>query len=138
MSLFGAIQTSGSGMRVYRTWIDAVADNLANVNNVTSTDDEAFRARYVQAAAVDYDRAGEPGIGGGSEVTGVLFGNAEGRIVYEPNHPLADEQGLVRYPDIDMGDQMTQLISAQRAYQANLAVIERSRDAYTQALRIGR
>jgi flagellar basal-body rod protein FlgC len=58
--------------------------------------------------------------------------------VHEPAHPLADADGNVRYPDIDLGSQMTQLIMAQRGYQANLAVVDRAKDAYTAALQLGR
>jgi len=132
---FGAIHTSGNGMTVFRTWLDAVADNIANLDTVRPTDEEAFRARYLEAEAIGYAGGG---IGEGSRVTAVRFGDAEGRLVSDPSHPLADEDGMVRMPDIDLGDQMTQLIAAQRGYQANLAVVERARDAYTQAIGIGR
>lgn len=138
MSLFGAIHTSGSGLKVFRTWLDAVSDNIANISNASRTSEDAFQARYVQAEAVEYGNAGQPGVGGGVRVAQVLFGSAEGRLVHDPNHPLADEDGMVRMPDVDLGDQMTQLIAAQRGYQANLAVVERARDAYAQALQIGR
>jgi flagellar basal-body rod protein FlgC len=66
----------------------------------------------------------------------VQFGNPKGRVVYDPNNPLADKQGLVRRPDMDLGDQMTNLILAQRAYQLNLAVIDRAHESYQQALNI--
>lgn len=135
MGLFGALQTSGNGMTVFRTWLDAVADNIANIDTVRRTSDEAFRARYIEAEAIGYSN---DGIGQGARVSAVRFGDAEGRLVSDPDHPLADAQGMVRMPDIDLGDQMTQLISAQRGYQANLAVVERARDAYTQAIGIGR
>ena len=138
MSLFGAINTAGSGLGVFRTWMDAISDNIANLNTVRSMDDSAFQARYVVARSVAEGRANQPGIGGGSEVAGVVFGDAEGKVVYEPGHPLADENGLVRYPDTDLGDQMTQLLVAQRGYQANLAVVDRVKDAYQQALSIGK
>ncbi|WP_182112591.1 MULTISPECIES: flagellar basal body rod protein FlgC [unclassified Actinotalea] len=131
MSIFGAINTAGSGMTTYRTWLDAISDNLANLNTVRSTDEEAFRARYVVAQSVeDGDR--------GVRVAGAVFGSAEGRLVYEPANPLADAEGYVRYPDIDMSSQMTQLIMAQRGYQANAAVVDRARETYTAALQIGR
>jgi flagellar basal-body rod protein FlgC len=138
MSLFGAISTSGNGLRVFRTWMDAVSDNIANLNTVRSMDDSAFQARYVVARSVAEGPAGQAGIGRGSEVAGVVFGSAEGRVVYQPDHPLADENGLVRFPDTDLGDQMTQLLVAQRGYQANLAVVDRVKDAYLQALSIGK
>ena len=63
---------------------------------------------------------------------------ATGRVVNEPDNPLADKDGNVRYPDIDLGSQMGQLIMAQRGYQANLAVVDRAHDAYQAALQLGR
>ena len=134
MGTFAAIGIAGSGLGVYRKWIDAVSDNLANVNTVRATDEDAFQARYIIAQANET----EGGDSGGVHVAGAAFGSAEGRLVYEPNHPLADEEGYVRYPDIDMSSQMTQLIMAQRGYQANATVIDRAKDMYTTALQIGR
>ncbi|HMO11904.1 MAG TPA: flagellar basal body rod protein FlgC [Actinotalea sp.] len=132
MGTFDAIGIAGSGMSVYRTWLDAISDNLANLNTVRGTGEEAFRARYVKASSVEY---GQPA---GARVDRIALGSAEGRMVYEPTNPLADEQGYVRYPDIDMSTQMTSLIMAQRAYQANAAVVERAKESYQAALQIGR
>jgi flagellar basal-body rod protein FlgC len=134
-ALFNSLAITGSGMGVYKTWIDATADNVANVNTVTSTDEPAFQQRFVLAAA--NENAGG-GIGNGARVAGVQFGDAEGRLVYDPAHPLADESGMVRHPDMVLSDQMTNLIIAQRAYQANVTVFERARDAYLRGLEIGR
>ena len=128
MSIFGVLPTSGSGLRVFRTWLDAISDNVANLNTVKPTSEAAFQERFVVAQSQQ---------GGGSQVAGVLFGDPQGRVIYQPDHPLADAEGMVRYPDVDLGDQMTQLLVAQRGYQANLAVVERARDAYQAALTIG-
>ena len=128
MSTFGVLPTSGSGLRVFRTWMDAISDNVANLNTVKPTNEAAFQERFVVAQAQQ---------GGGSQVAGVLFGDPQGRVIYQPEHPLADAEGMVRYPAVDLGDQMTQLLVAQRGYQANLAVVERARDAYQAALTIG-
>jgi flagellar basal-body rod protein FlgC len=127
---FDAIGIAGTGLTLHRKWLDAVADNLANANTVTSTDGDAFQARYVLA------QAGEGT--SGAYVAGAAFGNAEGRVVYAPDHPLADAGGYVRYPDIDMAEQMGELIMAQRGYQANAAVVDRAKTAYEAALQIGR
>jgi flagellar basal-body rod protein FlgC len=132
MAIFGALDISGSGLRAHRKWLDAVSDNIANVNTATRTDQEAFRARLIVAQAEDY------GSGGGVRVAGALFGDGEGRLVHQPDHPLADEQGYVRYPDIDLSDQMVQLLMAQRGYQANLSVVDRAREAYQAALQLGK
>ena len=133
MSVFDTLGISGSGLMVHRKWLDAVSDNLANMSTVRSTNEAAYQARYVIAEAVDYGQGD-----GGVQVGGIALGNAEGRLVYEPNHPLADKDGYVRYPDIDMGDQMVSLMMAQRGYQANLAVVERATTAYQAALQLGK
>jgi len=133
MAIFGAIGIASTGLTVYRKWLDAVSDNLANMSTVRSTNESAYQARYVIAEAVDYGQGD-----GGVQVGGIALGNAEGRLVYEPNHPLADKDGYVRYPDIDMASQMSQLIMAQRGYQANAAVVDRAKASYESALQIGR
>lgn len=127
---FDAIGIAGTGLTLHRKWLDAVADNLANVNTVTGTGGNAFQARYVLA------QAGEGT--SGAYVAGAAFGDPVGRLVYAPDHPLADADGYVRYPDIDMAEQMGELIMAQRGYQANAAVVDRAKTAYEAALEIGR
>ena len=133
MGIFGAIGVAGSGVTVYRKWLDAVSDNLANMNNASRTSESAFQARYIVAKAADNGDGTQ-----GAQVAGIALGSAEGRIVHEPDNPLADSEGNVRYPDIDMASQMGQMIMAQRGYQANLAVVDRAKDAYEAALALGR
>jgi len=133
MAIFDTFGISGSGLMTHRKWLDAVSDNIANVNTVRRTDEDAFQQRMVVAEAVEYG-TGE----GGVRVARAEFGNAEGRLVYQPDHPLADDAGYVKYPDIDLGDQMSQMIMAQRGYQANLAVVERATEAYKAALMLGK
>jgi flagellar basal-body rod protein FlgC len=130
MSTFNAIGVAGTGVTVYRKWLDAVSDNIANVDNVTRTSENAFQARYVIAQ--------EAQDGNGAQVGGIAYGSAEGKLSYEPDNPLADTEGYVRRPDIDLGSQMAQMIMAQRAYQANLAVVDRARDSYTAAINLGK
>ncbi len=134
MTIFGAIGIASTGLTVHRKWLDAVSDNLANVSTVRPTSEDAFRQKYVVAQEIEAGPSGQ----GGVQVAGIVEGSAEGRLVYEPANPLADEQGYVRYPDIDMSSQMTQLIMAQRGYQANAAVVDRAKETYAAALQIGR
>jgi len=130
MSIFNAIGVAGTGVTVYRKWLDAVSDNIANLNTVSRTSENAFQARYVVAQ--------EAQDGNGAEVGGVQFGSAKGILTYEPDNPLADNQGYVRRPDIDLSSQMAQMMMAQRSYQANLAVVDRARDTYTAAINLGK
>jgi flagellar basal-body rod protein FlgC len=130
MSTFNAIGVAGSGVTVYRKWLDAVSDNIANIDNVSRTSENAFQARYVVAQ--------EAQDGNGAQVGGIAYGSAEGKLTYEPDNPLADTEGYVRRPDIDLGSQMAQMIMAQRAYQANLSVVDRAKDSYTAAINLGK
>ena len=127
---YDAIGIAGTALTVHRKWLDAVSDNIANVNTVRATSEEAFKAHYVIATAGE----GTTGV----YVEGGAYSNSEGRMVYEPEHPLADAEGYVRYPDIDLGQQMGQLIMAQRGYEANAAVVDRAKATYEAALQIGR
>jgi flagellar basal-body rod protein FlgC len=133
MSVFDTLGISGSGLLAHRKWLDAVSDNISNINTTSRTNEAAFQERFINAQAVDYGSGS-----GGVRVAGTEFGSAEGRLVYEPRNPLADEQGYVKYPDIDLGEQMTQLLMAQRGYQANLAVVERATSTYQAALQLGK
>lgn len=132
--VFSSLSVARSGMGTYKLWLDAVADNVANVNNATSTTEAAFQERFVLVASAE----GDDGIGDGVVVTGAAFGDPNGRVAYEPNHPLADENGMVRRPDIDLTEQMVYLQQAQRGYQANINVFEKAREAYQAALSIGK
>ena len=127
--LFDTIGISGTGLTVDRKWMDAVADNLSNSSDTVAGNQPVFAQRYVEAAAAP---------GGGTEVVGVRYGDSTGIVSYDPQNPLADAQGYVRHTDVDMSDQMSQLIMAQRGYEANLSVITRATDAYQQALQLGK
>jgi flagellar basal-body rod protein FlgC len=133
MAIFDTLGISGSGLMTHRKWLDAVSDNISNINTVTRTNEDAFQERFVVAQAVDYGTGN-----GGVRVARAEFGDPEGRLVHDPNHPLADEEGYVKYPDIDLGGQMTQMMMAQRGYQANLAVVERATNMYQAALQLGK
>ena len=132
--VFDTLGISGSGLLAHRKWLDAVSDNMANINTVNPYDEAPFRERLIVAEAMEYGT----GEGGVRTAQAQFGGDPNGRVVYEPDHPLANEDGYVRYPDIDLGDQMVQLLMAQRGYQANLAVVERATSAYQAALQLGR
>jgi flagellar basal-body rod protein FlgC len=124
-----AIGIAGTGLTVHRKWLDAISDNIANINTAEPTSGNAFQARYIAVQA-------GPGTSG-VYVSGAAYGSAEGRVTYDPENPVADQDGYVRMPDIDLGSQMGALIMAQRGYQANAAVVDRAQDAYEAALKIG-
>ncbi|MFJ4037729.1 flagellar basal body rod protein FlgC [Microbacterium sp. NPDC090007] len=127
---FDTIGIAGTGLTAHRKWLDALSDNIANVNTATPAGQDMFREKLVTVAAGEQS----PGV----YVTGVQQSTAEGRLVYEPDHPYADDKGYVQYPNVDLGEQMSMLILAQRGYQANAAVVDRAKTTYEAALQIGR
>lgn len=129
MGAFDMLRIAGSGLGMHQTWLDTLSTNIANVNTVRSTDGPAFQAQYVMARSQE---------DGGVRVSGLALGDPTGRLVYSPEHPLADEGGYVRMPDIDLGSQMSQLIMAQRGFQAQSSVIRNAQDVYSSAISIGR
>jgi flagellar basal-body rod protein FlgC len=135
MSIFSAINISGSGLSTFRTWVDTLANNIANVNTVRPTSGNAFQAAYVQAQSLP---GAADGTGGGVQGVVMNQGDPKGVLTYQPSNPLADAKGYVRLPDIDMGEQMGNLIMAQRGFQANAAVIDRARSTYQDAINIGK
>jgi flagellar basal-body rod protein FlgC len=129
MGAFDTLHIASSGLGMHQTWLDALANNIANVNTTMPTSGAAFQAQYVQAQAA---------AGGGVTVTGTALGDPNGRVVNSPDDPMADANGNVREPDIDMASEMSQLIMAQRGYQASAQVTKTAQDLYSSALQIGR
>ena len=129
MSLFSVFGISGSGMDAYQTWLDAISGNVANLNDSGPTSQPAYQARSIQVS-----EAGTGQVGDGVKVTGVQLGSPQGTLAYDPQNPLADANGMVRRPAIDLPGQMVQLVMAERSYQANVNVITQARQAYESAL----
>ncbi|MEM8747399.1 MAG: flagellar basal body rod C-terminal domain-containing protein [Actinomycetota bacterium] len=131
-TMFAAFANARTGMGAYKLWLDAISDNIANMDNITTTDQPAFQERFVVVESAE-----GPAEGAGVRVTGTLFGDPNGVVAYEPNHPLADEEGMIRRPAVDLTEQMVFMQVAQRGYQANIRTFERAREAYEAALQIG-
>ena len=136
MTIFPVFDTASSALRTNRVWMDAIADNLANVNTIRPYDQPAFQARFVEAQELPANPGDPVGVGGGVGVASIQYGDSTGVQRYEPGNPLANAEGIVRSPNIDVGQNMTDLILAQRAYQLNLAVVDRASQSYQQAIQI--
>ncbi len=129
MGAFDLLRIAGSSMGMHQTWLDALANNIANVNTATRTSGKAFQGQLVVAGA-------RPD--GGVDVAGIALSDGEGRVVNDPSNALADADGNVRMPDLDLASQMTQLVMAQRGFQASVQTTKTAQDTYNSALQIGR
>lgn len=130
MGSFQALDIAATGANLGRTWLEVVAHNIANVNTIRPADEEPFRAKLVVAE----ERAG----GNGVAVAGMATDGADPQHVYDVGNPLADDEGRLVRPVVDLAGQMADMMAAQRSYQANLSVIRSSREAYEAAMRLGR
>ncbi len=132
MGMFAALQAAGSGMNVFKTWIDSTANNVANMNSVSLTPGgEPFKTELVIAQA--NDDPSNPG----AHIVEISHRVEDASPEYDPQSPLADPvTGEVKKPSVDVGEQMVNLIAAQRGYQANVNVLQQARDSYQAALRL--
>lgn len=129
MGAFDMLRIANSSLGMHQTWLDALANNIANINTVRSTDENAFQAQMVMAQART---------DGGVDVSGVALSDPEGRVTYQPDHPLADAEGYVRLPETDLASQMSQLVMAQRGFQSSVQVTKNAQETYSSALQIGK
>lgn len=152
MSFLDGIDISASGLTAQRLRLDTIANNMANAETTRVAGGTGpyrrqvvlFEARPGSAVkgsfAAILKNSLESG-GGGVRVSAIRSLNddeAPFKKVYEPGHPDADEQGYVTYPNVNMVEEMVNMISATRAYEANAKVIEATRAMAARALNIGR
>ena len=127
--LFGALDTATSGARVADTWMSTIADNIANADSVRPAGVDPYRAKFV-IPKTNSD--------GSVSVGAVIEQPGEPDRQYDPGNPMADTDGYVTRPVVDMTEQMTNSMVAQRLFQANLSIHSSVRDAYRSALQIGK
>lgn len=140
MSLFNTLDVVGSALTAQSKRLNVVASNLANADSVTGPDGQPYRARQVVFSTV----AAEAGMNGNTgpetaavSVAGVVESDAPMRRVHQPGHPLADADGFVTMPNVDVVEEMVNMISASRSYQANVEVATTTRSMAMKALTLG-
>lgn len=135
MGTFSAMDIARTGMGFNRYWLDVISHNIANANTSgTPGEDEAFSTRFV-VAGTNGDQIAPTG--SGVHVAGVEESPVEGALVYDPDNPEANEDGLVEQANVDMAGQMADMMLAQRGYQMNARSVTSAKEAYEAALRIG-
>jgi flagellar basal-body rod protein FlgC len=113
--------------------LNVVASNLANADSTTSADGKPYHAKQVVFSATPVDASGAQGV----KVTQVIEDSSPLKMVYDPKHPMADAQGYVAMPNVNVVDEMVNMISASRAYQNNVDVMNTSKTLLLKTLTIG-
>ncbi|MGV3525768.1 MAG: flagellar basal body rod protein FlgC [Candidatus Sericytochromatia bacterium] len=167
MSLFDVINTSATGMVANRYWLDTIAGNVANANSTQAADGGPYRRRIpvfqevvhdamkeimeddwspeamandITAAVMDgsMDKESAKVKGEGVQPTGLVEDLSPMKVVYMPGHPDADAEGYVTMPNVDIVKEMVDMITAQRAYDANVQITNAAKSMINKALEIGK
>lgn len=137
MSLFNVFDITGSGMSAQSMRLNTTASNIANADSVSSSIDQTYRARHpVFAAAMQKAAAGQEG-SVGVEVLGIVESNKPLNIEYAPDHPMADNEGYIYKPNVNVIEEMTNMISASRSYQTNVQLAESAKNMLNKTLTLG-
>ena len=144
MTMFRAIDTSASGLTAERLRMDVISNNIANVNTTRTEDGGPFRrqlpvfqSRKPLGRWPFLDMKAPHQIGTGVRVAAILEDQAPFKLEYDPSHPDADADGYVRHPNINIVHEMVDMITATRAYEANVTCINSAKDMINAALNIG-
>ena len=145
MDFLSAIRISTSGLNAQRTRINVVSSNLANINTTRTPEGGPYRKKEVIVSAIPAkDKFGQElqstleGKLKEAKASDVVEDQSAPRLVYEPNHPDANEEGYVAYPNINLMQEMVNLMSASRTYEANITAINASKSLALKALELGR
>lgn len=144
MALFSSFNISASGMTAQRLRSDIISQNLANVNTTRSADGTPYRRKnviFTEKPSTGFDQVlmtTVGAVGSGVKVTKIIEDTDTAmRMVYDPSHPDADENGYVTYPNVNTVTEMTDLIDASRAYEANVTAFNASKNMAMKGLQIG-
>jgi flagellar basal-body rod protein FlgC len=137
MSSMKIFDIAGSGMQAQSLRLNLVASNMANVDAVSSSVEETYRSRQPVFRAV-LDQMNTRGAAEGVRMVGVVESQAPLVGEYAPDHPMANDEGYIFRPNVNMVEEMANMISASRAYQNNVQVINASRQMMTAVINLGR
>ena len=145
MSMFDGMNISATGMTAQRTRLDIIAENIANVNTTRDAQGNVYNRKSVifqekGYATFEETLLGTAGyIGQGVKITDIFEDTeTEGRMVYDPSHPDANEDGYVTYPNVNTVQEMTDMIDASRSYEANVTAFNASKNMMLKALELGK
>ncbi|MCE5314769.1 MAG: flagellar basal body rod protein FlgC [Armatimonadota bacterium] len=133
-----AFDISASGIFAQRVRMDAIANNIANADSTRTANGGPYRRQTVTFRAVYDDAVGNRVIPAGVKVEGVQESATDYRTVYDPGHPDADANGYVRMPNVNVVEEMVDMISATRAYEANVTALNAAKTMTSSAIDIGK
>ena len=141
MKLLNTLSISASGLTAERLRLDVVANNISNASTTRTPEGGPYQKRAVvfrEKLVREMTNNGMIQVGRGVEVAAIVRDQSPPRIVYNPNHPDADERGFVAMPNIDLAVEIGNMITATRSFDANVTVINATKNMAMRAMEIGR
>jgi flagellar basal-body rod protein FlgC len=138
MGHYSAFDISASGIFAQRVRMDAIANNIANADSTRTENGGPYRRQTVTFKAVYDDAVGNHAVPAGVKVDSVRESATNYRTVYDPGHPDADANGYVRMPNVNVVEEMVDMISATRAYEANVTALNAAKQMNSSAIDIGK
>lgn len=136
MSLFRIFDIAGSGMSAQALRLNTTASNISNAQSVSSSDNETYRARH-PVFATSFSDYFDEFAGVGVKVESIVKSQAPLRKEYEPDHPKADDEGYIYYPNVNPVEEMANMISASRSFQSNVEILNTSKQMLLRTLSLG-
>lgn len=136
MGLFNVLDVSATGMHVQTVRLNTVASNMANVDSVSSNAEETYRAKKPVFQTILDEATGEPV--GGVRIKEIVESKAPLKMEYNPNHPMANKEGYVFRPNVNVVEEMADMLSASRTYQTNVEVMNTSKQLLLRTLQLGK
>lgn len=137
--MFDIISIAGSGMHAQTVRLNAIASNMANVDSISSNANETYRAKVPKFETIMSDVGMPPGSipRGGVRVKEIVENQSELRAEYNPNHPMANEQGYIYRPNVDAVEEMANMLSASRSYEMNIEVMNTTKQLLLRTIQLG-
>lgn len=147
MSLTNVFNIAGTGMNAQSIRLNTTASNIANAQTVSSSIEDTYKARkpwfqVLEKQWKDVDKLNRKldvrsQMGDGVKVSGIVESNAPLQRRFEPQHPMADEEGYVMYPNVNVVEEMTDMMSSSRSYQMNVEVMKTAKQMLQRTLTLG-
>jgi flagellar basal-body rod protein FlgC len=137
MSLFNVMDIASTGMSAQSVRLNTTASNVANANSVSSSYEDTYKARHPVFAAELKNASMQQSPGARVNVLGIVESSKPLQIEYSPGNPMADENGYIYKPNVNVVEEMANMMSASKAYETNVQVADTTKRIFRRVLRLG-
>jgi len=141
MGFLSSIDISGSALKAQRLRMEVISENIANMNTTQTANGGPYRRKVCELSEIPRDSFSSHlngALGGGVQVSAIAEDQSPFKLEYDPSNPLAGEDGYVAYPNVDVVQELTDMMSATRSYEASVTALNATKGMAVKALEIGR